>query len=81
MANPYGEEAAEWLARALLDLRSAEILAKAEGPALVGCFLCQQAIEKLLKSVLVFHGQVPRGRTISSTFTVGWPSYPSMSAC
>ncbi|OGN09115.1 MAG: hypothetical protein A3J46_05170 [Candidatus Yanofskybacteria bacterium RIFCSPHIGHO2_02_FULL_41_11] len=47
----------EWQGKASEDLLSLEALLKhREGSPSTGCFLAQQAIEKLLKSVLVFHG-------------------------
>lgn len=46
----------EWLGKADQDFRSLEALLKhREGSPSTGCFLAQQAIEKLLKAVLVFH--------------------------
>ena len=47
----------EWQERADEDLLSLKALLKhQEGSPSTGCFLAQQAVEKLLKSVLVFHG-------------------------
>ncbi|OGN27968.1 MAG: hypothetical protein A2941_02980 [Candidatus Yanofskybacteria bacterium RIFCSPLOWO2_01_FULL_49_17] len=47
----------EWVAKADEDLRSLESLLKhKEGSPSTGCFLAQQAVEKLFKSLLVLHG-------------------------
>ncbi len=46
----------EWVGKADEDLLSLEALLKhQEGSPSTACFLAQQAIEKLLKSILVFH--------------------------
>jgi HEPN domain-containing protein len=52
-------EAEAWIAKADHDVLAARIIQQANGPATVGCFLCPQAIEKLLKAVLVLQGDVP----------------------
>lgn len=47
----------EWLAKADEDLLSLEALLKhKEGSPSTGCFLAQQAVEKLLKAIFIFHG-------------------------
>jgi HEPN domain-containing protein len=53
------EEIAGWIERADLDLQSAAILRERAGPAVVACFLCQQACEKLLNALLVRADIVP----------------------
>jgi len=42
----------EWVDRAALDLRAADVLLAIGGPEPIVCFLCQQAVEKLLKAVI-----------------------------
>lgn len=47
----------EWLEKADEDLLSLEALLKhKEGSPSTGCFLAQQAVEKLLKAIFIFHG-------------------------
>lgn len=46
-----------WLAKAESDLVSAKKLFDSNGPFDAACFHAQQAIEKLLKSFLAYHGQ------------------------
>jgi HEPN domain-containing protein len=53
------EEAQAWLAKAEQDLVAAQILRDRAGPATVACFLCQQAIEKTLKSLLCLLAEIP----------------------
>ncbi len=57
--SPEAETAAEvreWLAKVALDLRGAQIDLQAEPPLLEDAlFHCQQAIEKTLKALLVWH--------------------------
>jgi HEPN domain-containing protein len=48
-----------WLAKADSDLAEARRCAASEGPYDTGCFHCQQAVEKYIKSVLCLHGRVP----------------------
>lgn len=45
----------EWIIKAQNDLESAKILYRENGPTDSLCFHCQQAVEKYLKSLLVFH--------------------------
>lgn len=45
--------------RAGVDLDSARILAAHHGHADTICFLCQQAVEKMLNALLVARGQAP----------------------
>ena len=50
----------EWLEYAAMDLKSAEfLLAMRPVPIEIICYHCEQAAEKLLKSVLVYYGQEP----------------------
>lgn len=50
-----------WVAKGSDDLVTANLIARGHGPAAVGCYLCQQAMEKPLKAMLVHLGQtVPR---------------------
>jgi HEPN domain-containing protein len=53
------DEVAAWIDRAETDLAAARILREQAGPAVVACFLCQQACEKLLKALLVEAGIEP----------------------
>jgi len=55
--QPELELVQQWLERADVDLRSAEV-ALGAGPPITedACFHCQQAVEKLLKGFLTFHG-------------------------
>lgn len=53
------EEARAWLRKAEQDLLAAQILQRASGPAAIACFLCQQAIEKSVKALLVHRGETP----------------------
>lgn len=46
-----------WLAKAESDLVSAKKLFDGDGPFDTACFHAQQAIEKLLKAFLAYHGQ------------------------
>ena len=56
-------EAQEWLTKAKLDLRGAEIDLIAKPPLLEDAvFHCQQAVEKSLKAFLAFHNQ-PNGHS------------------
>ena len=48
-----------WLKKARDDLAVARLVERSRGPSAVGCFLCQQAAEKLLKAVLVARGVDP----------------------
>lgn len=61
MVNPpYYEAASAWLEKADGDLRSAELLLSAEPPELdAAAFHCQQAGEKYLKAIMVYHGKNP----------------------
>jgi HEPN domain-containing protein len=59
MADEPRAEALAWIDKADQDVLAASLIHHGQGPPTVGCFLCQQAIEKLLKSVLVLHGEVP----------------------
>lgn len=59
MADEPQTEALAWVEKADQDVFAASLIHKAHGPPTVGCFLCQQAIEKLLKAILVLHGEVP----------------------
>lgn len=47
----------EWIDHARIDLDSAEVLAQHGGHADTICFLCQQAVEKVLKAMIVAGGQ------------------------
>lgn len=61
MADPRAEQVREWLLRAAEDLRAAEVLNETSvfAPSL---FHCQQAAEKALKALFVWHDQ-PFGKT------------------
>jgi HEPN domain-containing protein len=48
-----------WLAKGDSDLAEAKRCVGSVGPYDTGCFHCQQAVEKYLKSALCFHGQSP----------------------
>lgn len=48
-----------WLAKGDSDLTEAVRCAASPGPYDTGCFHCHQAVEKYIKAVWVFHGQVP----------------------
>jgi HEPN domain-containing protein len=51
------EETLEWIRFADRDLRAAELLLQGEEPLLEnGLFSCQQAVEKWLKALLIWHG-------------------------
>lgn len=47
--------AREWIIKSQNDLKSAEILARENGPTDSFCFHCHQAVEKILKGFLVFN--------------------------
>jgi len=49
----------EWVDRAVVDLRAADVLLANGGPEPIVCFLCQQAVEKLLKAVIEEAGRRP----------------------
>jgi HEPN domain-containing protein len=50
-----------WLAKAESDFVTARLVLDGPGPYDTACFHAQQAIEKLLKAFLAFHGQpIPR---------------------
>jgi len=56
--NPKPDEVKEWLLIAEDDLTSAQILLNHEPPSLrIACFLCQQAVEKMLKAFLVWKSE------------------------
>jgi len=56
--NPKLDEVKEWLLIAEDDLTSAQILLNHEPPGLrATCFLCQQAVEKMLKAFLVWKSE------------------------
>jgi HEPN domain-containing protein len=59
MDDPTRDETLAWVAKAEQDLDVARLVQERSGPATVGCFLCQQAIEKLLKALLVWVGETP----------------------
>lgn len=59
MGSECRAEALAWVDKAEQDLLAAQLIQRANGPTAVGCYLGQQAIEKLLKAVLVFREQVP----------------------
>lgn len=50
----------KWIAKADLDLRSAEHLNTGDDFFEVVCFHCQQAVEKYLKALLSHYGEIPR---------------------
>lgn len=52
-------EAAAWIVKAQDDLIAATLIERNRGPTTVGCYLCQQAMEKLLKALLLHHRQMP----------------------
>jgi HEPN domain-containing protein len=55
--NPKFEECAEWLRKAKNDVLSARILLSHSSPVTdTACFHCQQAVEKSLKTFLVYKG-------------------------
>lgn len=55
--RPEEELVQQWLDRARIDIRSAEVLSSAEPPLTENAsFHCQQAVEKTLKGFLVHHG-------------------------
>ena len=55
--QPEEELVQQWLARASLDVRSADVDLAAQPPLTEdACFHCQQAAEKALKAFLVHHG-------------------------
>ena len=56
MADGTAEEAGAWVAKASDDLFVASLIARNRGPSTVGCYLCQQAIEKLLKALILEAG-------------------------
>jgi len=50
-----------WLSKGDSDLKTARLIADADGPYDTACFHAQQAIEKYLKSLLAFYGlDIPR---------------------
>jgi len=59
MADEARDEALAWLDKAEQDLSAARLILQGKGPSTVGCYLGQQALEKLLKAVLVFRGLGP----------------------
>ncbi|MDI7269022.1 MAG: HEPN domain-containing protein [Myxococcota bacterium] len=60
-SNAPDDEVQAWVAKGSDDLLAANLIARGRGPSTVGCYLCQQAMEKLLKAMLVHLGQtVPR---------------------
>ena len=55
--SPELELVQQWLERAKIDLRSAEVVLAAKPPITEdACFHCQQAAEKVLKALLAYHG-------------------------
>ncbi|MEA3401833.1 MAG: HEPN domain-containing protein [Armatimonadota bacterium] len=65
--DPLREQVQEWYSRAELDLANARVL-HATGPRAYDnvVFLCQQAIEKVIKTCLVVHGvRFPKIRDIA----------------
>ena len=46
-----------WIAKAQSDLVNAQRMVNSDGPYDTACFHAQQAIEKLLKAFLAFHGK------------------------
>jgi HEPN domain-containing protein len=57
MSEHDKEHSSLWIQKARNDLISAKlILNQPEGPSDTACFHAQQAIEKLLKAILTFHG-------------------------
>lgn len=60
----------EWMRKAHNDLRTARLALAAEPPILdTGCFHCQQAVEKVLKGVLLWHGvRFPKVHTLGLLF-------------
>lgn len=55
--NPRLDEVREWLQKAEKDLLSSRILLEHDPPVLeTACFHCQQAVEKALKTFLVYRG-------------------------
>lgn len=59
MDEPGRADVRDWLRKARDDLAVARMVAERRGPAAVGCFLCQQALEKLLKAHLLAIGIDP----------------------
>lgn len=55
MKNNHLKLAKEWIIKGQNDLKTAEILYKEKGPSDTLCFHCHQAVEKYLKSFLVFN--------------------------
>jgi len=59
MAEDRTMDVAAWFEKLDDDLEAARMIHRLRGPAGVGCFLCQQAVEKALKACLVAQGAVP----------------------
>lgn len=62
MSDDVRDVVAQWVARAEVDWRSAQALAREDPPVAESvCFHCQQYVEKLLKACLTLHGiEAPR---------------------
>ena len=56
MGETSREELNAWIDKAADDLLAARLIAQNRGPTTVGCYLCQQALEKLLKALLIHAG-------------------------
>jgi HEPN domain-containing protein len=82
MRPPDDPEVAAWLSKAGDDIRAANILL-AQDPRLEGiiCFLCQQAVEKLLKALFVSEQRdVPRTHDLDVLVTNLLDRHPSLEA-
>ena len=55
MPNKNLKLAKEWIIKSQNDIKSAQILYRENGPTDSLCFHCQQSVEKILKSFLVFN--------------------------
>lgn len=71
--------AIEWLEKAEGDLTVARLIHDHGGPAELGCYHCQQAVEKLLKAIMVFAGKrLSRTHDLTALHRLVSQIYPTM---
>lgn len=69
-----------WFLKAASDLSAARRLLEGEGPYDTSCFHAQQAVEKLLKGFLAYHGrEIPRIRNVEELQSICLGITPELS--